>query len=69
MNTAENTSFVWMMYVNFLLRCYAETGLSEVTIIVRHKLGLDIPVSASSRSDNNVIYIASAFSWDIKRNH
>jgi len=35
-----------MKYLNFLLRCHAETGLSEVTIIIRHKLGLDIPVSA-----------------------
>jgi len=69
MNTVENTSFVWMKYVNFLLRCHAETGLSEVTIIIRHKLGLGIPVSALSSSDHNIIYIASAFSWYIKRNH
>jgi hypothetical protein len=69
MNTVENTSFVWMKYVNFLLRCHAETGLSEVTFITRHELGLDRPVSASSSSDNNVIYIASAFSWYIKRNY
>ena len=63
MNTVENTSFVWMKYVDFLLRCHAETGLIEVTIIIRHKLGLDRPVSASSSSDHNVIFIASAFSW------
>jgi hypothetical protein len=50
-NTVENTSFVWMIYVNFLLRCHAETGLSEVTLIIRHELSLDRPVSASSSSD------------------
>ena len=51
MNTVENTSFVWMKCVNFLLRCRAETGLSEVTHIIRHELGLDRPVSALSISD------------------
>ena len=69
MNTVENTSFVWMKYVNFLLRCHAGTGLGEVTIIIRHELGLHRPVSASSSSDYNVIYITSAFSWYIKRNY
>ena len=64
MNTVESTSFV-----NFLLRCHAETGLSEVTIIICHELGLDRPVSASCSSDYNVIYNANAFNRYIKRNY
>jgi hypothetical protein len=57
MNTVENTNFVWIKYINFLLRCHAQAGLSEVTIIIRHELGLDRPVSASSSSDYNVIML------------
>jgi hypothetical protein len=50
--------------------CRNKTQWSDIIIItIRHLLGLDRPVSVSSNTDYNVIYIASAFGWYIKRKY